>query len=226
MGGNKTWRAFEKGTASSLRCCGKPTGLPPCLGYGNRDVDALTQWQGKDQKPNLCSQCLIPCCHTLKITADRWIPAGRASLQITLTNNGFDQSRGTGMKHNPRALSPVVFLCSSEKEATSCIGKLATTAIRSSWILPLLCPTVNHCHEAVLSPQQLKTSSTQQLWASFSQAIKRQAMYEEENGVTRPIPKGQPWGQCGVTRFHLLGFVSLVLFFFVSHWSLKMFNGT
>lgn len=139
-GENKTWRAFEKGTAASLWCCRKLAGLLPCLGCGNGDVDALSQWQEKDQKPNLCSQCPIPCCHTLKITVDRWIPAGRASLQSTLTNNGFDQSRGPGMKHNPRALSPVVFLCSSEKEATSCIGKLAMTAIRSSGILPLFVP--------------------------------------------------------------------------------------
>lgn len=43
---NKIWRAFEKGTASSL-CCGKPARLPPCLRCGNRDVDSIESVAGK-----------------------------------------------------------------------------------------------------------------------------------------------------------------------------------
>lgn len=40
-------------------------------------------------------------------------------------------------------------------------------------------------------------------------------MYKEENGVTGPVFKGKPCGERGVTCFHLLGFVSLVLFSFL-----------
>ena len=146
-----------------MPCCRKLAGLPPCLGCGKRDVDGIESVAGEGPE----SRSLGPVPYTMlsppKLTVDRSITAKRKSLQITLTNNSFDLSRD-----NPRALSPVIFLCFLGKEATSCIGKLAETALRSSWILALLCPPVNHCHEAVLSPEQLKTSSTRQLWAAFS----------------------------------------------------------
>lgn len=171
VGENKIWRAFETGTASSLWCFRKLAGLPPCPGCGNWDVGSIESgaWKGPESKS------LGPVPHTVLSHPENYC----GHIDHCKKGNFADyldkqwlwpvEELGGNKAQSLESSSVLVFfregghIMHREVSHDSYQIVLDTaSSLSHSESLPW------SCHEAVLSPERLKTSSSWQLWASFS----------------------------------------------------------
>lgn len=209
-------KSFERGHSLLLVVLQKGGGLagsPPLQGCGTWDADGSESGAEKGLKSMSWAQCPIPHCHTLRMTVHKSITAKKGSLQFTLANNDFGQSRGMGVKHSPRALSQmkIVFLRRQPHHAT---GKWVLTTTSSSRTLHPPCTTLSQCHDTE-GRDCSKTWWDSTLMAtpgSFFISCGRAGCFWGGEEVTRWVPKGKPWEGVGVTWIPLRGWVSIVVF--------------
>lgn len=212
IGNDRRDKIFWEGAQSSpvvLQKGGGLAGSPPLQGCGTWDADGSESGAEKGLKSVSWAQCPIPHCHTLRMTAHRSITAKKGSLQFTLANNDFGQSRGMGVKHSPRALSQmkIIFLCNSlEKAATSCHRVMS---LDNHQFLPDTASSLYHSDSgpwswgAKTAPSHEWDSTLTATPGSFFLSCGRAGCFWGGEEVTRWVPKGKPWKELVSHEFPL-----------------------
>ena len=205
-------KSFERGHSLLLVVLQKGGGLAgsvPLQGCGAWDADGSESGAEKVLKNTSGAQCPIAHCHTLRMTMHRSITAKKGSLQFTLADNDFGQSRGMGVKRSPRALRRMktIFLCNSlEKAATSCHREVG---LDNHQVLPDTASS--SCHSASvlwswgagLLQVMNDTPPSWQLRDPSSSAAERQAASEEGKKWPDGFPKASPGKELVLHEFPL-----------------------